>query len=159
MEMNLSVIMAQLGMSLPLMLGALGSTLGILATGRAAMGEWSKEGRSGKTLRFGYIIFAAMPLSQMIYGFVFTLLGLKAPILEGGELALSQGFTLFGFGLTCGVIELVSAWGQGILGAAGCRTLSDGDGKGMAFIIVAMAIIETVGLFGFVLGYLLLPVG
>jgi V/A-type H+/Na+-transporting ATPase subunit K len=159
MEMNLAITMGQLGMALPLMLGALGSALGILAAGRAAMGEWGKEGRGGKTLRFGYIILMAMPLSQMIYGFVFTLLGLKAPILAGGELALSQGFSLFGFGLACGVIELASAWGQGILGAAGCRTLSDGDGKGMAFIIIAMGIIETVGLFGFVLGYLLLPLG
>ncbi len=159
MDMTGGVYLGQLGMALPLALGALGSGLGVLTAGRAAMGEWGKEGKAGKVLRFQYVILTAMPLSQMIYGFIFTMLAMSLPISQGSPLVASHGAALFGLGLACGLIELASAWVQGILGAAGCRAFSDGDGKGLAFIIIVMGIAETVGLFGFVLAYLLVPTG
>lgn len=159
MEMTTAVFLAQLGFCLPLGLGAIGSGIGILTVGRAAMGEWGKEGKAGKTLRFQYVILTAMPLSQMIYGFIFTILGLQSPIAESAQIVATHGIAIFGFGLACGVTQLVSAWAQGILGAAGCRAFADGEGKGLAFIIIVMGIVETVGLFGFVLGYLLMPSG
>jgi len=40
---------------------------------------------------------------------------------------------------------------------AGCRSISEGQGKGLVFIIIAMGIVETVGLFGFVFLLLVLP--
>jgi F0F1-type ATP synthase membrane subunit c/vacuolar-type H+-ATPase subunit K len=46
--------------------------------------------------------------------------------------------------------EMLSAWMQGLIGAAGIRALSEGEGKGLAFIIIAMGIAETVGIFGMV---------
>jgi F0F1-type ATP synthase membrane subunit c/vacuolar-type H+-ATPase subunit K len=52
---------------------------------------------------------------------------------------------------------MVSAWMQGVIGAAGCRSISEGQGKGLVFIIIAMGIVETVGLFGFVFLLLVLP--
>jgi len=38
------------------------------------------------------------------------------------------------------------------------RCLSESEGKGFAFLIIAMGIAETVGLFGMVLLFLVLPV-
>jgi V/A-type H+-transporting ATPase subunit K len=57
---------------------------------------------------------------------------------------------LLGIGLAAGLAEMLSAWMQGLVGAAGIRALSEGEGKGFAFIIIAMGIVETVGIFAMV---------
>jgi F0F1-type ATP synthase membrane subunit c/vacuolar-type H+-ATPase subunit K len=46
---------------------------------------------------------------------------------------------------------------QGRIGAAACRALSEGEGQGLAFMIIAMGIAETIGLFGFVFLLMVLP--
>ena len=46
---------------------------------------------------------------------------------------------------------------QGLIGAAGCRPISEDQGKGLVFIIISMGIVETVGLFGFVFLMMVLP--
>ena len=46
----------------------------------------------------------------------------------------------------------------GAIGAAGVRCLSESEGKGFAFLVISMGIAETVGLFGWVLLFLVLPV-
>ena len=53
--------------------------------------------------------------------------------------------------------EMISAWVQGLIGAAGIRMLSDGEGKGFAFIIIAMGIAETVGIFVMVFLLAMIP--
>ena len=45
---------------------------------------------------------------------------------------------------------MLSAWMQGLTGAAGIRALSEGEGKGFAFLLIAMGIVETVGIFAMV---------
>jgi V/A-type H+-transporting ATPase subunit K len=139
----------QLGLALPLGMGALGSALGIGAAGRAAAGAWAKEAKAGKALNFSYIILTGMPLSQTIYGFILMLVGLSELVYKPEVLAANAG-ALLTIGLAGGLAELFSAWMQGVIGAAGCRALSEGEGKGLVFIIIAMGIVETVGLFGFV---------
>ena len=146
----------QLGLALPLGLGALGSALGIGAAGRAAAGAWAKEAKAGKALNFSYIILTGMPLSQTIYGFILMLVGLSGLVYQPEMLAENSG-ALLTIGLAGGLAELFSAWMQGLIGAAGCRALSEGEGKGLVFIIIAMGIVETVGLFGFVFLLLVLP--
>jgi F0F1-type ATP synthase membrane subunit c/vacuolar-type H+-ATPase subunit K len=42
---------------------------------------------------------------------------------------------------------MLSAWMQGAIGAGGCRMLSESDGKGFAFVLIALGIAETVGIF------------
>ncbi len=149
-------ILGQLGMALSFGLGAFGSALGAGAAGRAAAGAWAKEAREGKRLNFIYIVLTGMPLTQTIYGFILmlTMVGLlqAKPALAGQYPGL-----LFSFGLACGLAEMCSAWMQGAIGAAACRALSEGEGKGLAFMIIAMGIAETVGLFGFIFPLLLLP--
>jgi V/A-type H+-transporting ATPase subunit K len=63
------------------------------------------------------------------------------------DVTVSEAGLLLGVGLATGMGEMLSAWMQGLIGAAGIRALSDGEGKGFAFIIIAMGIVETVGIF------------
>ncbi len=148
--------LGQLGLALPLGLGAIGSALGIGAAGRAAAGAWAKEAKAGKPLNFTYIILTGMPLSQTIYGFILMFVGLSAPVQDSAILATSAGM-LLSIGLAGGLAELFSAWMQGVIGAAGCRAISEGEGKSLVFIIIAMGIAETIGLFGFVFLLLVIP--
>jgi V/A-type H+-transporting ATPase subunit K len=149
--------LGQIGFALALGLAGLGSALGIGAAGRAAAGAWAKEAKAGKPLNFTYIILLGMPLTQTIYGFILMLL-MRPKVYDEGLLAANAG-ALAAIGIAGGLAELFSAWMQGVIGAAGCRALSEGEGKGLPFIIIAMGIAETVGLFGFIFLVTVLPAG
>ncbi len=151
----MDVFLGQLGLTLALGLGALGSALGIGAAGRAAAGAWAKEAKAGRPLSFAYIILVGMPLTQTIYGFI-LMLALRGKVYDPGIVAANAG-ALLTIGIAGGLAELFSAWMQGAIGAAGCRALSESEGKGLVFIIIAMGIAETVGLFGFAFLLLVLP--
>jgi F0F1-type ATP synthase membrane subunit c/vacuolar-type H+-ATPase subunit K len=62
-----------------------------------------------------------------------------------------------GIGIATGLGEMISAWMQGWIGAAGCRMLSESDGKGFAFVLIALGIVETVGIFTFIFMSLVVP--
>jgi len=151
-------LFGQIGIVLALGLGALGSSLGIGSAGMSAAGAWAKEAKAGKSLSFSYIILIGMPLTQTFYGFLLLFVGLSSRVYDPDPkmLATNAG-ALFGIGLACGLGELFSAWLQGLIGAAGVRCMSESEGKGLAFIIIAMGIVETVGLLSFVLLWLMLP--
>ena len=153
--MDMSFV-GQLALALPLGLGAIGSALGIGAAARAAAGAWAKEARAGKPLNFSYIILTGMPLSQTIYGFILMLVGLSGPVADP-EIVARAGGALVSIGIAGGLAQLFSAWMQGLIGASACRALSEGEGKGLVFMIIAMGIVETVGLFGFVFLLLVMP--
>ena len=147
----------QMSMGLVLVGSTVGSALGIGAAGQAAAGAWAKEAKAGKPLNFSYIILLGMPLSQTIYGFILMLVGL-APLITGNNpVTANHAGTLLGIGLAGGLAEFFSAWMQGLIGAGACRAISEGEGKGLVFMIIAMGIVETVGLFGFVFLLLVLP--
>ena len=147
----------QMSMGLVLIGATMGSALGIGAAAQAAAGAWAKEAKAGKPLNFSYIILTGMPLSQTIYGFILMLVGLSPLVTGDNPLTSVHPGTLLGIGIAGGIAELASAWIQGIIGAAGCRSISEGEGKGLVFIIISMGIVETVGLFGFVFLLLVLP--
>ena len=148
--------LGQLGFALPLGLGAIGSALGIGAAGRAAAGAWAKEAAKGERLNFLYIALTGMPLSQTIYGFILMLALLKDKIYDPAFLA-ANSVTLFSIGLACGLGEFLSAWMQGAIGASGIRAMSEGQGKPFVFCIIAMGIVETVGLFSCFFMFLMMP--
>jgi len=137
--------LGQFGLALAFGLAALGSALGIGAAGRAAAGAWAKEAKAGMALRFNYIIFVGAPISQTFYAMIVMLA-------MAGKLAhsASSAGLMLSIGLATGIGEMFSAWGQGLIGAAACRCLSEGEGKGLAFLLIAIGIIETVGIFTFV---------
>lgn len=148
--------LGQLGFALPMALGTIGSALGIGAAGRAAAGAWAKEAREGKRLNFLYIALTGMPLSQTIYGFVLMVVLLKDKVYDP-EFMAANGAAVFSIGLACGLGELFSAWMQGVIGAAGIRAMSEGEGKPFTFSIIAMGIAETVGLFACFFMFLMMP--
>ena len=149
--MSASLVLGQLGAALAVGLAAMGSSLGAGSAGMSAAGAWAKDAKAGKGLRFIYIILVSMPITQTVYGFVvmLTMMGkLTAAEANGG--------LLLGIGAATGLGEMFSAWMQGAIGAAGCRMLSDSDGKGFAFVVIAMGIAETVGIFTLVFMLILL---
>ena len=147
----------QLSMGLVMIGATAGSALGIGAAAQAAAGAWAKEAKAGKPLNFSYIILTGMPLSQTIYGFILMLIGLSPLVIGEYAIPATHPGTLLGIGIAGGLAEFASAWIQGLIGAAGCRSISEGEGKGLVFIIISMGIVETVGLFGFVFLLMVLP--
>lgn len=146
----------QMSLGLVLALSALGSALGIGIVGQAAAAAWSKEARAGRPLSFAYVILIGLPLSQTVYGAILMLIGLNERVYDAEVMGRAAG-ALFGIALAGGVAELASAWVQGRIGAAAVRALSEGGGQGLAFMIIAMGIAETVGLFAFVFLLMVLP--
>jgi len=136
----------QMGGVLALGLAALGSAVGIGLAGQAAAGGWAKEARAGKSLSFTYIILVGMPISQTLYAMI-VMNNIAGLVKEHPEVAMANAGLLFGIGLATGLGEMFSAWLQGAIGAAGVRSLSESEGKGFAFIVIAMGIVETVGIF------------
>jgi V/A-type H+-transporting ATPase subunit K len=140
--MDANVFLGQLGVGLAVGLAAIGSCIGAGAAGMAAAGAWAKDAKAGKPLRFIYIICVAAPITQTIYGFIIT----NQMADKLGQAATAGGL-LFIIGVATGLGEMLSAWVQGLIGAAGCRMLSESDGKGFAFVLIALGIAETVGIF------------
>jgi V/A-type H+/Na+-transporting ATPase subunit K len=140
--------LGEMGSVLALGMAALGSAIGIGMAGQAAAGAWARESKAGRKLSFSYIILLGMPISQTLYAMI--VMNNMAGFLREGQVTVAAGGVLFGIGLATGLAEMLSAWMQGLVGAAGVRALSEGEGKGFAFIIIAMGIVETVGIFAMV---------
>jgi len=136
---------AQLGVVLMFGMGALGSACGIVAAGQAAAGAWGKEGKAGKTLSFTYIICVSAPITQTLYSMI--VMNKISEVLKFPDVAVANAGLLLAIGIATGLGEMMSAWFQGLIGAAGIRSLSESGGKGFAFILIALGIIETVGIF------------
>ena len=149
--------MGQMGDVLALGMAALGSAIGIGMAGQAAAGAWAKEARAGRTLSFAYIILLGMPISQTLYAFI--VMNSMGKVLRDPAINVESAGLLMGIGLATGLGEMLSAWMQGLVGAAGIRALSEGEGKGLAFLIIAMGVVETVGIFTmvFMLGMIPTP--
>lgn len=150
------VFWGQFALGTVLALSAIGSALGIGIVGQAAAGAWAREARAGRPLSFSYVILIGLPLSQTIYGAILMLIGLRDRVYAPEIVAQNAG-ALLGIAIAGGLAQLFSAWFQGRIGAAACRALSDGGGQGLAYMIIAMGIAETVGLFSFVFLLMVLP--
>ncbi|HET6429460.1 MAG TPA: V-type ATP synthase subunit K [Phycisphaerae bacterium] len=161
------MFVGQLGAALALGLAAIGSSIGIGVAGQSAAGAWAKEAKAGLGLRFTYIILLGMPISQTIYAMIVMNrirdILMRTPPGEGAVTAaltaptMSFAGVLLAAGIAVGLAELFSAWMQGKIGAAGIRAICEGEGKGFAFMIIAMGVVETVGIFAMVFALGLLP--
>lgn len=152
----MSIFWGQIALGTVLGLSAIGSAVGIGTVGQAAAGAWAKEARAGRPLSFTYVILVGLPLSQTIYGAILMLIGLRDRVYDPSLLADHAG-ALLGIAVAGGIAELASALYQGRIGAAACRALSEGEGQGLAFMIIAMGVAETVGLFAFVFLLMVMP--
>ena len=137
--------LGQLGIILGFGMAVVGGAAGIWLAGSAAAGAWARDARAGKLLRFNYIIFIGAPLSQTFYAMI-----VMNKLIDVLQSSANYAGLIFGIGLAAGLGEMLSAWGQGAVGAAACRSLSDSDGKGLAFLLIAIGVIETVGILSMV---------
>ena len=145
-------LVGQFGLVCALGLGAIGSALGIGAAGTAAAGAWAKNARENKPLNFNYIILLGMPISQTLYGMIL----MRKMVALPADVVQSLPGVLLAIGLAGGLAEMFSAWMQGRIGAAAIRCLAE-EGKGFAFLIIAMGIAETVGILALAFLYLAIP--
>ena len=72
--------LGQIGFTLPLGLGAIGSALGVGAAGRAAAGAWAKEAKAGKACTLTSMLSLPATITDIAYNFLVPLsIGLIMP--------------------------------------------------------------------------------
>ncbi|MDA1196343.1 MAG: hypothetical protein O2779_00055 [Nanoarchaeota archaeon] len=142
---------------------AIGAGLAIGIAGISAIGQGTAAASAigavlEKSKSFGKaIIFAVLPETQALYGFIIAILILIGfGILGAGTTTVSFGVALFaiGAGLSVG-LGAVSAIGQGIAASAGIEAVAKSDksfGKAILFSVLP----ETQALYGFLIAILLL---
>jgi V/A-type H+-transporting ATPase subunit K len=145
MDANLAVSLARMGAAAAVGLAATGSSLGVGAAGPAAVGAWKKCYAQNKTAPFILFAFIGAPMTQTIYGMI--LMGwINAAIdaaLKAGT-AVNWGGAL-GAGLFGGLGIGVSAWYQGVIGAAGADAMAE-TGKGFGNYLMTLGVIETLAI-------------
>ena len=120
--MVLATILGYLGLGLVLALAGIGSSIGTSTAGNAAEGGLKKRPEASGN----FMVLSALPATQGIYGFVafFMLLGkMQAAVLAKDP---TQGFIIFGVGLSVGLACMISAMRQGQVCANGIVGISQG---------------------------------
>lgn len=119
--MELSYLLAYLGLAIMVVLSGVGSAIGVSMGGNATIGALKKNEEA-----FGsYMLLSALPGTQGLYGFAgFFILN---NILVGlGEVTLVHGFAYLAAGLSLGVVALFSALKQGSVTANGIAGIGSG---------------------------------
>lgn len=116
----MDLILGYIGLGLMLGLAGIGSCYGTTIAGTAAEGALKKDPSKSS----GYMVLAALPATQGLYGFVAFLMTMGK--LAEGTYAEGNGAILFGVGLGVGITCLFSAIRQGKVCAAGIQGLSQG---------------------------------
>ena len=112
--MDLTVL-SYLGLGLMLGLAGIGSCFGTTIAGNAAEGALKVDPSKSAS----YMILAALPATQGLYGFVAFLMTMNG-------LAKANPAMMFGIGLGVGLVCLYSAIRQGKVCAAGIQGLAQG---------------------------------
>ncbi len=120
--MVLATILGYLGLGLVLALAGIGSSIGTSTAGNAAEGGLKKRPEASGN----FMVLSALPATQGIYGFVafFMLLSKMREAVAGQD--PTQGFIIFGVGLSVGLACMISAIRQGQVCANGIVGLSQG---------------------------------
>jgi len=137
MDQVVVTLCKDIGMAAALGLAAVGSALGVGAVGPAAVGAWKKCFVQNKPAPFILALFIGAPLSQTIYGMI---------VMNAIVNSIIKGTYLLGAGVFGGLAIGMSAWMQGVIGAAAADSLAE-TGKGTGNYLIALGIAETVALF------------
>ncbi len=136
-----------LGVAAVLAFAAVGSCLGVMAAGPAAVGAWKKGFVRNKPTPFiPLLAFIGAPLSQTFYGLI--LMNKIAEVMSGGNY-------FWVVGALAGIAIGLSAYVQGMIGAAAADAMGESE-KGFTNYIAALGIIESVAIFVmvFTLGFI-----
>lgn len=152
--MTLGLALAVLGAAIAVILGGIGSSLGVGIAGQAAAGLISEEPEKfGKAL-----VLQALPGTQGIYGFLGAVLALqKLGLLGGTAVTVSTyvGWQLLFACLPVALAGLISAIYQGKVATAGINMLAKKpEASGKAIILAAM--VETYAIIGLLATILLI---
>ena len=118
-------ILAYIGLACMVGLAGIGSAYGTTIAGNAAEGALEKAPEKSS----GYMILAAMPATQGLYGFVAFLMWMGNVALVGTPEGIEAGITgykFFAIGLAVGLVLLFSAIRQGQVCANGIVGMSQG---------------------------------
>jgi V/A-type H+-transporting ATPase subunit K len=118
-------ILAYIGLACMVGLAGIGSAYGTTIAGNAAEGALKKAPEKSS----GYMILAAMPATQGLYGFVAFLMWMGNVALVGTPEGIAAGITgykFFAIGLAVGLVLLFSAIRQGQVCANGIVGMSQG---------------------------------
>ncbi len=118
----LETVLGYLGLGLVLALAGIGSSIGTSTAGNAAEGGLKKRPEASGN----FMVLSALPATQGIYGFVafFMLLSKMQEAVANAN--PTQGFIIFGVGLSVGLACMISAIRQGQVCANGIVGISQG---------------------------------
>ena len=132
----MELILGYLGLGLVLALAGIGSAIGTTTAGNAAEGALKKRPeKSGN-----YMVLSALPATQGIYGFVafFMMRAMENPA------------TVFGVGLSVGLVCMISALRQGQVCANGIVGVSQGHDNVFVQTLIYAALPEFYAILGLV---------
>jgi V/A-type H+-transporting ATPase subunit K len=133
--------LGKLGGALSLSMAAIGSALGAGAAGKSAIQAWKKCYAQNRMAPFMLVAFVGAPLTQTIYGMI-----VMNVILRTVAAGAAMYHNLLLGGLMAGTAIGMSAWMQGLSGAAASDALAE-TGKGFVNYLMVLGVIETVALF------------
>lgn len=151
---SLPLILAIAGAAISVILGGIGSILGVRIAGEAGAGVTTERPEA-----FGKILLIqALPGTQGIYGFIGALMIMVQIGLIAGnvvDLNIGQGFSFFLAGLPVGFASLFSGIYQGRVSAAGMNIIAkDPANTGKAMILSAM--VETYAVLGLLISIMMI---
>ena len=152
--MTLGLTLAILGGALAVILGGIGSAIGVGLAGQASSGVMSEDPEKFGSL----LLLVALPGTQGIYGFLSSFLIILKLGLTGGTLAsptVFQGWQIFIAALPVAFTGLVSGIHQGKVCASGVYMVAKQPKDLMKPVIMA-ALVETYAVLGLLITILLL---
>jgi V/A-type H+-transporting ATPase subunit K len=153
-EMALGFTLAVFGGALAVILGGIGSAIGVGLAGQASSGVMSEDPE-----KFGsYLLLVALPGTQGIYGFLSAFLVMLNLGLVGGPLkspTIHQGWLILIACLPVALAGLVSGIHQGKVCASGVYMVAKQPKDLMKPVIMA-ALVETYAVLGLLITILLL---
>ncbi len=145
-SVNWGLTFAFLGALLAVVLGGLGSSIGIRTAGQKAAGVLAEK----PNLFGSLIVLTALPGSQGIYGLLIAIMTLSSIGAMGGEiveLTTQNGLNFLISGAIIGFLALASAIFQGKVVAAAIGALARDESVAGGAIILSV-LIETYAIFG-----------
>ncbi|MBU1013137.1 MAG: V-type ATP synthase subunit K [Bacteroidetes bacterium] len=142
----LTIVQGLGGHAIALGIAGIGSAIGTGIAAYGAMGLWKQSIKDNKKLPSLALAMVGMPLSQVIYGMIFSN-ALAEANLNPDSYPNQMIIALF-----VGSAIAASAIIQGKVGAAACSNLAVDSKQGAGMYIAAMGIIETVALLAMVFG-------
>lgn len=141
MDSTSMIAFGKIGGAMALGLSAVGSGIGSCVAASAAIGAWKKCYAQNRPALFILVVFIGAPLSQTIYGMI-----VMNKIVAAAEAAAGANFmVMLGAGFFGGLAIGLSAWFQGIAGAAASDAQAE-TGQGFGNYLMALGIIETVAI-------------